>query len=124
MAKQKGLTLLEIVIATVIFALIMTGLVNLFIAAKRLTLHARSRMQATELGKFFLDPLQRDVRQDTWETVNNCLNSDGSNCDTTAQTLNNIDFTPQYQIDPVNDPAGNPTSLRRVVVTLTWDEPE
>ncbi len=55
-----------------VFALIMTGLSNLFVATKQLGLHARSRIVASELGRYFLDRLQMQVREDTWgEPPNN-----------------------------------------------------
>jgi len=135
-----GLTLLEILISTLIFALVMAGLVNLFIAAKRLTLHVRSRIQATELGKLFLDPLQMAVRQDTWNQAGNSLNPGVTYCDSPThpaaqqnpscpppadRMLDNIEYSAQYTISDIQpDPIGHPQSiLRKVVTTVTWNEP-
>lgn len=112
-----GLTLLEILISTLIFALVMTGLVNLFIAAKRLTLHARSRMQAAELGRFFLDPLQMQVREDMWAT--NCLGTNNCASMPASETLNNIPYNATYDI---TDVSGTTLRLRRAKVNINWDE--
>src|SRR3989338_5521605 len=73
--RKKGLSLLEILISTLILALLMIGLGNIFVAGKKLILHSRSRMTGGELGKNFLDPFQRLVRQDEWDTGpnQNCL---------------------------------------------------
>jgi Tfp pilus assembly protein PilV len=113
--SSKGLTLMEIIIATLIFALVMAGLVNLFMAAKRLTLHARSRMQASELGKQFLDPLQMQVRQDQWGA--NCLGT--GVCAPAVWVLAPITYNAAYVVTGV---AG--TTLRRVDVTINWNEPQ
>lgn len=148
MTTKKGLTLLEILISTLIFALIVTSLVNLFVAAKRLTQHTRSRIQAAELGRLFLDPLQMDVRQDTWDNspvgnppppvgTGNLIGLDGNYRST------NIDLTkfPQYSTYTVlswlEEPnldgmlhyptysitAVSGTTLRRVKVNINWYEP-
>ena len=115
MHNKKGLTLLEILISTLIFALVMTGLVNLFVAAKRLTLHARSRMQAAELGKLFLDPLQMQVREDLWAT--NCLGTNNCASMPASEPLNNITYNATYDITDVSG-----TTLRRAKVNINWDE--
>lgn len=113
----RGLTLMEIIIATLIFALVMAGLANLFIAAKRLTLHARSRIQASELGKQFLDPLQMQVRQDQWGA--NCVSNNANCLAELPVPLGGIDFNATYTSGTV---AG--TNLRIVNVTLNWNEPD
>lgn len=112
--NKKGLTLLEILISTLILAITMTGLGNLFFSAKRYILHSRSRMTAGELGKYFLDPLQMDIRQDKWGS--NCLSA-ATGCPA-AQTLNKITYTPAYDISDVSG-----TTLRKAKVTISWKEP-
>lgn len=111
---KKGLTLIEILISTLILSLVMTGLANIFLAGKRHVLHSRSRMAGGELGRYFLDRLQMDVRQDQWG--DNCL-SGGAGCPA-AQTINNIQYNPAYNISDVSG-----TTLRKVKVNITWDEP-
>lgn len=122
-----GFTLLEIIVATVIFGLVMVGLANIFISAKRYTLHARSRIQAAELGKLFLDPLQMQVRADSWDQINNLLRiplgQESRSWTGTQEVLDGISFTPNYTVSRVRDSAGNDTGLRRVRVNITWAEP-
>lgn len=115
--NKKAVTLLEVLIAVLILAITMANLVNLFVSGKRYILHARSRMTAAELSRSFLASLQMDVRQDSWGS--NCVSADGvdTNCDTTPQTIDNIDYVPSYTKDLV---AG--TGLRRVVTSITWTE--
>lgn len=112
--NKKGLGLVEIIVATVILAITMAGLVNLFISGKRYIQYNRSRMTAGELGKYFLEPLHMDVRQDLWSS--NCLGS-GSEC-VGPQSIDGIIYTPVYYIG--NDqPLVN---LNRVRVDITWTE--
>lgn len=113
--NRKGFTLLEILISSIILALVMTGLANLFVAGKKYILHSRSRIQAVELGRLFLSPLQMDVDQSKWGS--NCLSA-GINCQG-PQTVDNIVYTPTYIISnafPIS-------TLHKVKVTIKWDEP-
>jgi prepilin-type N-terminal cleavage/methylation domain-containing protein len=111
--NKKGLTLVEILVAMVILSLVLSGLVNIFVGGKRYVLRARSRMTASELGKYFLGPLQMQVRQDDWGS--NCLStSPGTGCPG-AEFINNITYTPVYNNSNISG-----TSLRKVRVTISW----
>jgi len=112
-----GFTLMEIIVSTILVALVLVGLTNLFVLGKTYILHAQYRVTGGELGRFFLEPLQMDVRQDQWGT--NCLSSSTvpPPCPP-AQTIGNIPYTPAYTIDNVTG-----TTLRRVKVTISWSEP-
>jgi Tfp pilus assembly protein PilV len=116
---KKGLSLIEILVSCVILALVLTGLVNIFIAGKRYILHSRSRMTASELGRYFLDPLQMQVRQDQWG--NNCLSNPASCSNPTIGRDQGLDWTYtahyySYQNNPINN-------LNKVRVDITWSEP-
>ncbi len=69
--KRKGLSLLEILVASLILTLALAGLLNIFVAGKRWVLHNRLRMTGGELGKYFLDPLQQQVKQSEWDSTSN-----------------------------------------------------
>jgi Tfp pilus assembly protein PilV len=117
---KKGLTLLEIIVSTIILTLVITGIVNLFISAKRYTLHSRSRMTSGMLGGYFLDPLQsKYVRQDKWEDDTNCL-STGNCTDESAGILQGLDrnYTANYTVTPNY----NNTNLSKVTVSIIWNE--
>lgn len=127
---NKGLTLLEILVAVLILALVMVGIANVFIASRRHLGYSRSKIQAMQLGRLFLAPLQKDVTmgerslgaQDGWQQTNNCLSSNGTSpgCPDAETTLGPITYhAPTYEITPVAD-----TTLRKVKVTITWDEPK
>lgn len=115
-----GFTLIEIIVATFLLALVTTGLAYVFLAGKRHILHTRSKIQAAELARLFLAPLQTDVRQDQWGS--NCLSA-GTGCPG-AQTVDNITYTPTYENSALLVDAQNPLGrLRKVKVTINWTEP-
>ena len=111
---KRGFSLIEIIVASLILALTMAGLVNIFVSGKRYILHSRARMAGGELGKFFLDPLQTDVREDQWGT--NCLSANVS-CPG-ASTVNYIAYTPTYSITR-DTPIAN---INKVKVVISWNE--
>ena len=119
---------MELLVAFIIFALILGGLANIFVAGKRYILHARARMAGGELGKAFLDPLQSFVRADTWNATGNdlvpgeysCVNM--SSCINQTRTFTNIPYDATYNITNV-EPSYNDT-IRRVQVTINWTEPK
>lgn len=119
--KKTGFTLLEVIIATLILALVIGSLANIFVVGKRHILYSRSKMQTAELGRLFLDPLQAQVRQDQWGNINHCL-STNAGCPAGAQTLDSIPYTPTYDITNVNVGVGNTLPLRKVKVTISWNE--
>lgn len=110
-----GLSLFEILVSLILISLILTGLVSLFVAGKTHIRHSRYRMTAGELGRFFLDPLQMDVRQDAWGS--NCLSSNPTSGCPASQSL---DITYSF-IPTIDDVAG--TNLRRVTLNINWTEP-
>jgi Tfp pilus assembly protein PilW len=119
--NKKAVTLMEIIIALLLIGLTLMGLANIFVAGKRHMLHVRSRMTGGEFGKYFLEPLSQQVRQDQWGS--NCVSSDGTNTNcpaplTNPQTIGPITYTPSYAKSVV---AG--TTLRRVRLNLSWSEP-
>lgn len=133
----QGLTLMEIIVATVIFAVAVSGLVNLFVAGKKYILHSRSRMSGGELGKVFLDPLQMSVAQNTWDTVTNSLKAGSYYCDDTSaghtgallpncapanqRILDGTPYNADYTVQDMSGESNNP-ELRRVVLTVNWSE--
>ncbi len=117
MPKKKGFTLVEIIVSTVIFSLVILGMLGVFVAGNNWVIHFRERSTSAELGKFFVDPLQMDVRQDTWNQIGNNLLNVGTRSET-VQKINNKDFSAEHVISDVAN-----TNLRRVVTKIEWTEP-
>ncbi|MCX7927542.1 MAG: hypothetical protein N2606_05330 [Candidatus Omnitrophica bacterium] len=127
--KEKAISLLEILIAMMILAFVLAGLVNIFVVSKRYLSHSRYRVAATQLGKLFLEPLQNEVRADNWDTSANLLFQGGSNPISGAnlnsalfspRTIDGITYSANYTITNSSDPQ---QLLRKVVVNITWNEP-
>jgi prepilin-type N-terminal cleavage/methylation domain-containing protein len=115
MRKKRGFSIVEVLVSAVIFSLVMVGLMSVFIAGNNHIVHARERMTSVQLGKFFIDPLQMNVRQDTWGAGNE-LAVDGTRSGVT-QIINNRSFTESHVVSAVTG-----TDLRRVTSTISWTE--
>jgi len=119
--KKKGLSLLEVLVATILFALVISGLANIFVAAKRLIFHAHARTISAELAKYQIERMHAQVRQDQWST--NCLGSN-TNCTpgngflTTWTDGSNTQY--DFTWDSTFQPAG--VDVRRVNLTIQWYE--
>jgi len=115
--NSAGFTLIEVLVSTIIFTIVVAGLASIFIAGKRLLLHQRSRMAGGELGRYFLDPLQMNVKQSDWD------NSTGNYKDTNwfhshpDETVGN--YTANYMVENLPSDTG---PMRKVKVTVSWSE--
>jgi len=119
---SAGLTLLEILISMLILSLVMVGLTNLFTVCRRYTQHSRSRMSATEVGKYLLSPLQSEVREDTYDNLTSGKLSVRPDWAGDTVTLDGISYNSTFNVSNVTGlPAGG--VLRRVNVTISWSEP-
>lgn len=127
--STKGFSLMEILVAAVIFALLMTALANLFFAAKRWLAYSRSKMAGAELGKYFLEPLQVNVRQNQWDASApapdyqspNLLRKSAS-WTGAVQTLDGKQYTPTYTVDNIPGAASAADQARKVKVNIRWAE--
>ena len=116
--RKSGLSLLEIMISVLILAITLASLANVFVSGKRYILHARSRIRAAEMGKFFLEPLQMQVNQGAWAT-NPLGQASGTPLSAgPGFTLDTIPYSGNYTISSVP----NNTALRKVVLTVSWTE--
>ena len=120
--NKKGITLMEVLVASIIFALVMIGVANLFVGGKRYILHARSRMTGGELGRYFLDPLQVQVRQDEWGTNNLSKGFDSAGIPSQWTDNRAIDKI-RYNVDyTAENAADTETDVRKVTATVSWTE--
>jgi hypothetical protein len=127
-----GISLFEVIVATVILALIITGLANVFLSVKRLTLNSQLTMSGGELGEYQLSRFSDAVRQDQWDSGANDYVS-GNLLRKTASLVTEPPFTlssspyPDRQYTPAYEVAVPPSfaaasQMRKVKVTLTWTE--
>jgi uncharacterized protein (TIGR02598 family) len=127
--KNSAFTLMEIVVAATILALVMVGLVSVFFAGKRWLAHSRFKMTGAELGKYFLDPFSVNIRQDQWNAgssdyiaANPLYVHDVSG---TAVNLNSKLYTPTYNVGAAPAPTSGgaiSNQFRKVKVEVKWPE--
>ena len=123
MNRHAGFTLVEVVVALVVFSLVVVGLSSVFVGGNKLITHYRERMTSAQLGIFFLDRLQAHVRQDTWDSIPllNELRTGGPRAAAVPlqpQVINDRSFTEDHTVSIVSG-----TDLRRVISTIHWTEP-
>ena len=137
--QKKGFTLVEIIVATIIIALVILGMMSVFLAGNKHVIHARERMTSAEIGKLFIDPLQLDVNWSIWTlgAAGNALaigttycdgdvtHTQNKNCPPAGQrTINNRTFTSTYVTSAIPDGnADHNDNVRRVTTTINWTEP-
>ena len=114
--KKSGISLLEIIVSMIILALVMVGLMNVFVVGRGYMAHSRFRTSAGQLATVFLDPLQNEVREDTWDSNNLSVTTTPQTRAT--QEIDGITYTPTYFITDESSGA----ALRRVRVNVTWNE--
>jgi type II secretory pathway pseudopilin PulG len=144
---KNGQTLLEILASLIILAMVVAGLAQVFLSAKKFAIHSRSRMAAAQMGKVFLDNLQIHVNATSWDiwydngTVKNDLvntavtglrycddNATGnhtqqSKCPSDAErTLDKTIYNATYKITTDTFDPGGFGLLRQVTLNITWNE--
>lgn len=136
----KGFTLVEILVVTVIFSLIILGMLSVFDAGNRHVIHTRERITSSELGKLFIDRLQLGVNWSTWglSAASNALVLGTTYCDgvgghtqnifcppAAQRTINNRTFSATYVTTAIADSTASDANdnLRRVTTTINWTEP-
>lgn len=117
MFKKDGFSLIEVLMASVVFSLTMLGLFSVFVSSSKQLVHLRERTTSAQLGKFFLDPLQSYVRYDTWATNDLGLTGTNKTGAGSPQTINNRVFSEKHDVNIVG------TELRRVISRISWTEP-
>jgi len=109
--------MLEIIISMMILGLVLVGLINVFVVSRGYMAHSRYRVSASQLSRVFLDPLQNEVNQSTWDNASNKLTP---NTTTGAPVvIDGVSYTPNYEITNETSPG---STLRKVKVNITWNE--
>ncbi len=107
----------------------MAGISNIFIGTKRFIQHNRCRIQAVNLGRHLLEPLEKYVRQDQWDAAQNdyvaghpLRKGTRTGNDEWVYGIPAVSYTPQYEISvPPGLPSTN--AIRKVKLTISWTDP-
>lgn len=115
---RHGLTLVEVIIASLILVLTVAGLLLIFSSELGALGHAGRSIQAMHFARQTLEQLKNEVRADTWDTGELRIHTEA------PQTLPGnfgANFAAQISYDVTNGPT--PDSYRIVTVTVEWTEP-
>jgi hypothetical protein len=119
-----GLSLLEIIVALLILSLVMYGLTSLFIASKRFMYHSSSSVLSMEAGKYFFEDGGLAVTADNYSSGQNCLYNDAACSGSDNVTYNGIRYNITYHTQNVTNSTNANTTLRKVIINVTWNEPD
>lgn len=121
-SRIRGFSLLEIIVATSLLALIVLGLGALFLTSKRMSKYTILSITAAEVSKFYLNALYRDVRQDRIQggASDNCFVNSPGGCENAVYVEPNFNKT----ITPIfNVPSPQPfPGSYKVRLELQWTE--
>lgn len=127
---KRALSLIEILVSIIVLALVVTGLTQVFLSARKFSIHSRSRATAMQLGKFMLDylPVYTNATATGWNATTSAINITApsrycggaleqiTGCPPEAnRTIDNTVYTAQYNITDT----GN---VRKVTLNIFWNE--
>jgi Tfp pilus assembly protein PilV len=110
-----GFSLLEILVSLLILAVVITGIMSVFISSQRYIIRSRHRLQAANIARQILEDLYREVRQDTWDTGE--LRGNYSKSGSITLPGEPITYNWNFTVSNVTG-----YSYRRVTVNVSWNE--
>lgn len=110
--KKKGFSLVEIMVAVVILALLAAGLFSVIVSGRYLVGRSRKRCQAIEIAKGEMERLKPFVRNDTDTFLR--PNSTWTNWDSATFAP----FSVRYRVEP----GGGATQYKKVTCQVQWNE--
>ncbi len=123
----KAMNLMEAVVASMLLAMVMFGMMAVFTAGKRHSVLSASKTVAGQMSYKFLAFLPMYVRADTWDASGNELTAStyycggastpqSADCPPSAErTLNGLVYSARYDVQDFYN-------LRRVKLTINWTE--
>jgi type II secretory pathway pseudopilin PulG len=120
---RTGLSLLEIIVALLILSLVMYGLTSLFIVSKNFVNQSGSRVLSMDVAKYFFENASLAVTADNYTSNKNCLYDDAACANNHNVTYNGIRYNVTYHTENATNSTGVDTTLRKVIINVTWVEP-
>ncbi len=129
--NKKGLSLLEIVVALMILAVVMTGLGAVFVGGKRFITYNRGKMMAAEGARTRGAGFHGDVREDLYDHAVKDYVAADERLQLVTDRPDNIDYlvdpdVSQELISTVTTNTRPPgaaadTQMRKVEINMRWD---
>ena len=121
--NRKGVTLVEIIIATLVLALMATGFFSVFLSGRAFVQRSKRRVLAVEIARQEVEKMRHLVKADTWYLGNatDPLNPTGIwTAWNTTPTGNSVTF-PGYSVRYRIDPGPGSAGYRKVSVQVRID---
>lgn len=113
---QKGFTMMEILVASIILSLLAAGIFSVAVSGRNLIRRSRMRFIGSEIARHRLEEMRAEVRGDTWNTAANNLTVTGGWTGWTTAPENPLFETRRS----VSNIAGS--DCRNVTIQVRWDE--
>ncbi len=110
--KKKGFTLVEIMVALVILALLSSGVFSVLVSARHLVSRSKRRLTAIELARQEIENKKYFVRADLWDTAPQV-----SLHGWTSWVTSGI-YSTRYKVEGVTG-----YDCRKITVQVQWTEP-
>lgn len=110
---RLGFTLVEVIVATVILALLASGVFSVFVSARYLVARSKRRFAAVEVARKIIEDNRYRVNA-TWDS--GAINGSG-----TWSAWNNVTYAP-YHVRYRTENATSPAGWRKITVDVRWDE--
>ncbi len=124
--KRYGFTIMEIIISSLLLAIIVAASFSVFVASERKIRYIGRKLQAANFVREKFEDLKDAVRQDTWDDGDLKLTNGGW----TEWYVFPEDFGTKwggqrrYKVEEVSDDEGNPMTYRKITVEVQWNEPQ
>ncbi|MFA4991813.1 MAG: type II secretion system protein [Candidatus Omnitrophota bacterium] len=119
--SKKGLTLIEMVTATLVIAILSAGMFSAFIASRYFTNRARHRAQAFNFAGQALDKMSGNYQWGQAEMASGNHAASGIGVSVAGEMSGLVPDPDSYFTYNVSDTAAD--GYKTVTVTVKWDEP-
>ena len=116
--KENGFTLLEIMVAMIVLAILAAGFFNTMVSSRYLVARSRKRFMGDEIARQEIENKRQFVRWDLWQLNNasNPLNPSGSWTSWVA-VVNNPGYESRFMVQNITG-----ADCRKITVQVKWNE--
>jgi type II secretory pathway pseudopilin PulG len=112
---KKAITLVEIMVASILLAAVLAGLLASFVSVRKYVSRANTRLDAANLAGGSLAALSVDVRADQWNCTTTTYNLSDGNSNQITVPLDNSNYVSNYTVSGVTG-----HDFRQVVMNVSY----